>query len=238
MILRIPPISAAIIILLSCLLFFPGCGSGGGQDGGDVTVPHFNDSTPLAGDVYAAQPINITLNFDLDLLEESTISVTGPGGTEWAEGEVLIEDNNTALKRILRHDMPDGEYRVAYTASLVDGMEYQGSFVFFIDSSLRDRYTDLRGESEVTVSMVDLAYNPRNIIVSPGTMVTWINEEDPVHFVNTETHPEHTYFTPQNSLELARGDTFSVVFEIPGQYDYHCSAHYHEGMTGSILVLR
>jgi plastocyanin len=89
----------------------------------------------------------------------------------------------------------------------------------------------------VTVHLNELAFQEAKIMLSPGTRVTWVNDEGVGHFVNTETHPEHTYFTPQNSRELKQGESFTVSFDTPGQYNYHCSAHVPQGMLGSILVV-
>ena len=66
------------------------------------------------------------------------------------------------------------------------------------------------------------------------TGVDWL--EDAGHFINTESHPEHTYFPEQSSTEIKKGGDFSLVFEKPGQYNYHCSAHVPQGMLGSIIV--
>lgn len=84
--------------------------------------------------------------------------------------------------------------------------------------------------------MKDIAFQQARVIISPGTKVTWVNDESIGHFVNTETHPEHTYFVSQNSREVSQGESFTTTFDIPGQYNYHCSAHVPEGMLGSIVV--
>ncbi len=202
----------------------------------EVRVAHFNDSTPLHEAVFVAQPINVTLNFEVQLTERSTVSVTGEDGQEWTEGPALIEDVSTALKRVLRQGMPDGEYSVRYTACFLDGTCDEGRFSFSIESADLASYLDLRGSAAEEVDMRSLQYAPNRIIISPGTAVTWTNNDSVVHFVNTETHPEHTYFPEQNSLQLFPGDTWTVTFRIPGQYDYHCSAHYPENMVGSIVV--
>jgi plastocyanin len=40
-----------------------------------------------------------------------------------------------------------------------------------------------------------------------------------------------------NSQQLAKGDTFTLTFDRPGLYPYHCSAHMHmNNMTGTLLV--
>lgn len=204
----------------------------------EIRTPHFLDSTPAQAEAYAAQPINITLNFDFDLAAGSDITVRSADGREWSDGAPIIEDARTALKISLQPGMPDGQYHVRYTACWPDQACDKGEFFFSIDSSRRSEYQDLRGQSDVTVHMSDFAFQESRILISPGTTVTWVNDEAAGHFVNTETHPEHTYFTAQNSREINQGESFAVTFTIPGQYNYHCSAHVPQGMLGSIIVVR
>lgn len=199
-------------------------------------TPHFLDSTPMHDEIYAGQPVNITINFDFDLAGGSNISVVDNQERQVTTGDVRIEDNNTALRRDLRDLLSDGNYKVSYKACWVDGTCYDGQFVFAIDSKKLAEYVDMRGNSAVTVKMTGLKFEPEKIIISPQTKVVWVNEEAVGHFVNTETHPQHTYFPSQNSRELKLGDTFETVFEKLGQYNYHCSAHVPEGMLGSIVV--
>ena len=202
---------------------------------GQKKSPHFLDSTPLHGETYAAQPINITLNFDFDLALGSSVSVK-KDSSEWTIGEVRIENNKTALKKELKQGMSDGEYIVNYSACWPDKSCHEGSFSFKIDSKLKSEFLDMKGKSEVTIDMKEIKFVSQKVLISPGTKVTWINSDQVEHFVNTETHPAHTYFTSQNSRGLAKGQTYSTTFIKLGQYNYHCSAH-ASSMIGSIVVL-
>ena len=167
-----------------------------------VKTPHFLDSTPMHDEIYAGQPVNITINFDFDLAAGSEIFVVNNQGQQVTAGGVRIEDNNTALKRDLADQLADGKYKVLYKACWVDGSCHDGQFEFAIESKKLADYVDMRGNSRVTVKITGLKFEPERIIVSPQTKVLWVNEEDVGHFVNTETHPEHTYFPSQNSKEL------------------------------------
>ncbi len=204
--------------------------------GKQLKSPHFVDSTPLHEEIYAAQPINITINFNFDIAVGSKISVTSADGKEWSQGNVLIEDNNTVLKIALKPGMPDGLYKVTYYACWPDKSCHDGEFAFAIDSSKQAAYTDMRNQPIVTIAMKDFAFETKQIIISPGTKVTWVNDDPFGHFINSETHPEHTYFPEQNSREVGAGESFSATFQIAGQYNYHCSAHVPQGMVGSIIV--
>lgn len=200
-----------------------------------IKSAHFVDSTPLHDDTYATQPINTTVNFNFDLQEGSKISVTSRDGIEWTEDQVLIEDNETALKKKLKKGMPDGRYTVKYTACWPDGSCHDGQFSFKIDSSKKSEYQDMTSKKEVTIDMKDIRFVQSKVIVSPGTKVTWVNKDSVEHFINTETHPEHTYFPPQNSKALKNNESFPTTFETSGQYNYHCSAH-ADVMAASIIV--
>src|SRR3989344_7856165 len=123
-----------------------------------VKSPHFLDSTPLHGEVYAAQPINATLNFDFDLADGSTIIIRSADGQEWQNGAATIEDAQTALKVPLKQGMSDGRYQVMYTACWPDKSCHDGQFSFSIDSSRQSEYEDLRGQKEIIIHMKDIAF--------------------------------------------------------------------------------
>jgi plastocyanin len=176
----------------------------------------------------------VVLNFNFDLGPGSVISVLS-GGKEYALGNTTIDPGRLAMRRTMDPAAPDGLYEVVYDACWPDGSCHDGNFRFAIDRSLAGQYADLTGRPEVTVDMKNRAFDPAMIRISRGTNVTWINREAVEHFVNTDSHPAHTYYLPQNSRGLAENETFSVVFDMPGIYPYHCSAH-ADLMKGSILV--
>jgi plastocyanin len=73
-------------------------------------------------------------------------------------------------------------------------------------------------EPVATVSMDHNTFIPGEITVTPGTTVTW---------VNNETMP-HTVVAPTKgfrSKTLVKDATFSFTFTTPGDYDYLCSIH-------------
>lgn len=195
---------------------------------------HYESNTPAHGSILAGVPINVVIDFNFDLGPGSAISVTSDD-LEYATVETTIDSNRLAMRRPVDPNAPDGLYTVTYNACWPDGSCHDGNFQFAVDRSLADGFIDMTGRPEVTISMEHISFEPAQVRVSRGTNVTWINQEDLEHFVNTETHPAHTYYPPQNSRGLLKNDTFSVVFETPGIYPYHCSAH-AAFMTGAILV--
>jgi plastocyanin len=195
---------------------------------------HYETNTPAHEAVLAGVPINVVIDFNFDLAPPSSISIMS-NGKEYATGDTVIDESLLALRRPMAPDAPDGLYTVNYNACWPDGSCHDGHFQFAIDRSSTAGFTDMRSTAEVKVAMADISFSPRDVRISRSTRVTWQNNDDTVHYVNTDPHPAHTYYPPQNSRGLNKGETFSVVFDQPGIYPYHCSAHAGI-MTGNILV--
>ena len=211
-----------------------------GEFGNPKKSAHYESNTPEHGSTLAGVPINVVINFNFDLAKPSEITIekdpsTGSGQAEYGVGETIIDEDKLSMRRNMAPNAPDGIYTVNYNACWPDGSCHDGYFQFAIDRSLSSQYEDMTGQKEITIRMSDIAFVPMNIKVSKGTKITWINDEDIEHFVNTESHPAHTYYPEQNSRGLQKGDTYSVTFTGSGIYPYHCSAH-ADTMQGSIIV--
>lgn len=86
---------------------------------------------------------------------------------------------------------------------------------------------DATGRDETTVSMMDACFTASVSRVEPGTIVTFVNEDDGVtHNVGGNLWGYHGDMIP--------GDTFTATFDDPGVYPFACS--YHPGMIGAIVV--
>lgn len=196
---------------------------------------HYESNVPAHGSILAASPVNIVIDFNFDLSSNSSISITDIKGVEYGIGDNSIDDNKLALRKLMSTTSPDGIYTVNYNACWPDRSCHKGYFQFAIDKSLVENYSDLRNKSEIVINMSDIAFKPDQVKVSPGTRVTWVNDEDATHYINTDSHPGHTYYPAQNSKALAKGEKFSLIFDKVGVYPYHCSAH-AGNMIGSIIV--
>jgi plastocyanin len=195
--------------------------------------PHYEGNTPAHGDILAGPPINVVIDFNFDLGPGSKIRITN-NNDEYGIGATNIDSNKLAMRREMVGSAPNGVYRVDYTACWPDGSCHEGYFEFAINRSKASESVDRRGESRVEIAMRNIAFVPAMIHVDKGTEVVWTNEDTLIHYVNTDSHPYHTYFPDQNSEAMKEGDTFSLVFDEPGIYPYHCSAH--TDMKGQILV--
>jgi plastocyanin len=204
----------------------------------DVPSPqravHVADSFPQHGQQLPRGPINVVIDTDLDITEVRSLDVRNETRSVTTE-QATIDQTKLAARRPLEPTIPDGIYTVSYELCFEDSLCGTGQHSFTVDSSTTQNYLDLRGRSEVTIDLKDIAFTPQEILVSPKTTITWTNSDSVEHYVNTETHPYHTYFLEQNSRALSKGETFSTTFSEVGAYPYHCSAHAHI-MRGTIVV--
>jgi plastocyanin len=79
------------------------------------------------------------------------------------------------------------------------------------------------------VTLKDFAFHPMELVVPPGSTVTWVNEDPVEHTV--VNLPDGAVF---RSSGLKQGDTFTFTFDGPGEYDYYCSIH--PSMRGKIII--
>jgi amicyanin len=83
--------------------------------------------------------------------------------------------------------------------------------------------------SPVKVSIANFVFEPKELTVTAGTTVTWVNADDVPHTVTSTAAPPLF-----DSRTLRAGDTFSFEFKAAGTYDYFCKAHPY--MTGKVIV--
>jgi plastocyanin len=76
-------------------------------------------------------------------------------------------------------------------------------------------------------SLGDRAYAPDELTVPAGTTVTWMNADSVPHTSTSDA-------TGWNSGVVAPGGQFSVAFQTPGSFPYHCTIH--PGMVGRVVV--
>lgn len=195
---------------------------------------HFETSTPEHGAILAGVPVSVVIDFNFDLGAGSTISIN-QNSRDFGVGEAEIGTNKLSMRKKLDQSAPDGVYTVEYKACWPDGSCHDGHFQFAIVRTQAANFTDMLGKKQVTVKLTNTAFDQVNIRISRGTTVTWVNNDTVEHFINTDSHPAHTYYPSQNSRGLSQGDTYKVTFDSPGFYPYHCSAH-ASNMIAAILV--
>ena len=80
---------------------------------------------------------------------------------------------------------------------------------------------------DVNIGIREFMFEPKDLTVAVGTKVTWVNDDQIPHTV-VETHKVF------RSAALDTNNSFSWVFNTPGEYDYFCALH--PQMIGKIVV--
>jgi plastocyanin len=70
----------------------------------------------------------------------------------------------------------------------------------------------------VTVQISQFQFEPRELTVTPGTTVHWVNKDQTIHNVVTIDGQ-------LASPGLDTDDGYTFVFDHEGDYSYHCSLH-------------
>ena len=81
-----------------------------------------------------------------------------------------------------------------------------------------------------SVSIQNFAFNPSDITVSVGTMVTWTNNDTVAHTVTSLSGAPVAF----DSSTVTPGGTYSYTFTTPGTYPYYCKIH--PFMLGNVTV--
>jgi plastocyanin len=76
-----------------------------------------------------------------------------------------------------------------------------------------------------SVAMQNTAFNPQDIVVSPGATVTWTNNDGINHNVT---------FANASTGDFSSGSQSLVMPTATGTYNYSCTIH--RGMTGTVKV--
>jgi len=153
----------------------------------------------------------------------------------WEFQEVQIMNRQGAeLNEFLLGLGNDQDGEVYILTSLVTGPNgTTGSVYRIIPPDAQVAQEDNEDEaSEMQVIMRNSTYQPQEITISPGTTVTWVNEDGYVHNVLSGERGEPTGTI--TSPDIAGGSSFSFTFEETGTYAYYCS--YHPGMSGTVIV--
>jgi amicyanin len=79
-----------------------------------------------------------------------------------------------------------------------------------------------------TIMIRNFAFQPPEVTIKKGTLVTWVNEDSVGHTVtsNDGKFP--------SSGSFSKGESYQVQFNNPGTYTYHCTPHPY--MKGTIIV--
>ena len=89
--------------------------------------------------------------------------------------------------------------------------------------------TVLGPDAAARVTIDQFAYSPRELTVTAGTRVTWVNRDDVPHTVTSTDKPRRF-----SSGTLDTDQEFTHLFTAPGTYEYFCAVH--PKMTAKVIV--
>jgi plastocyanin len=87
--------------------------------------------------------------------------------------------------------------------------------------------------AEITMgSNGNLVFDPSELNIAAGESVTVTNGDLPPHNFVVADHPELSH----SDLAFVGGESFTVTFDEPGDYEFQCEPHAGAGMKGVIHV--
>jgi len=193
------------------------------------------------GTFKADQTVNLVENLKILLLAQkvdlSTVVVTeNPYAdamkTEWyakyvmyAKMKNLIDADSQNMiypaQGMTRGKLAEAMYRLMY-------MQEQGWDMFMKDGQTQQPTQQETQQTTANIEISEFAFVPANLSVKTGTTVTWTNKDQITHTVTSDTG------TTLSSPNLGFNQTFSMTFNTPGTYGYHCTPH--PFMTGTVTV--
>ena len=99
--------------------------------------------------------------------------------------------------------------------------------------------TSASGSGGFAVSIANFAFSPPSLTVTPGSTVTWTNNDGAPHTVTSTDGPSTSAKTTGtfDSGNLGQGETFSFTFDNAGTYYYDCTIHAAQAsMHGTVVV--
>lgn len=81
--------------------------------------------------------------------------------------------------------------------------------------------------STIIIKIHDFTFDPAEVVVTPGTTVTWVQEDEVKHTATSDTG---LFDSPL----LEKGEKFSYTFNEEGEFGYYCKPH--PNMIGSVIV--
>ncbi len=95
-------------------------------------------------------------------------------------------------------------------------------------------------EGPMVISVKEFSYGPKEATIPAGTTVTWVNQGNERHTINSVERNGSSGHGSGNgkidSDDLKPGQSYSLRFDAPGTYSYICKRH-REQMAGTITVV-
>jgi len=119
------------------------------------------------------------------------------------------------------------------------------AYISGVSARMTDRSAaDLPGKQAEVRMTNSLKYVPEEVTISIGQTIVWTNTSSQFHTVTDDPalaqDRSHAQLPagaqPFNSGNIAPGEVFQRMFDVPGTYVYFCIPHEAMGMVGKITV--
>jgi len=90
-----------------------------------------------------------------------------------------------------------------------------------------------------------LVFEPRSITICKGDSIKWVNNKNGPHNVVFDIYGD--YYPIPNGVDMEKitmddklmkeGDSYTVKFDVKGDYGYYCEPHRAAAMNGSVHVI-
>ena len=92
--------------------------------------------------------------------------------------------------------------------------------------------------TKIDASIENFAFAPNPLNINVGTTVTWTNKDSVSHTVTSDAIPSVSSASSSlpglDSQSISPGKTFSITFNKPGIFNYHCN--FHQSMKGQVII--
>lgn len=203
----------------------------------NITVENkiYSNSFPEPGQILASNPINIVINLKNRVVDGSEILIL-QGNKKVNFFPTLIDTDQTSIRQLVISSLPDGAYTVIYKTCTSPNVCDNGNFNFYINRKLSESYSNFLSNTETTVTInKDVSY-PKNLKISAGNSVVWLNHNIANVSIHSFPFPQNNHFPIFNSPTLNINQTYKQIFKKTGIYPYYLDLGSNNIVSGNIVV--
>lgn len=193
------------------------------------------NSLPQPDQILASNPINIVINLKTPVVSTSEILLL-KDGKKVNFFPTVLDIDRTSIRQLLNSSLRDGAYTVIYKTCTSPNVCDNGNFNFYINKKISEKYANLLLNKEVSININNQNIFPKDLKISPGTLVTWTNNDSNIVGIHSDIFPQNNYFPILNSPSLSSGKTFKLVFNKQGIYPYYLDNGSNNFVSGNIIV--
>ena len=92
------------------------------------------------------------------------------------------------------------------------------------------------GQGTVQVTIQNMTFLPKQVTISTGQTVEWVNNDPFAHTVTSGNPADNDVGQVFDSGNINAGQTFSFKFNNAGTFKYFCRIHGAQAMSGTVVV--